>query len=158
MLNDLKSMASGSTDIKLFVAPSEVSDGFANNVKEGMGVIAELVSRGSLLFSQMDSSSPLCKEFDYDGVKTPNNPFIYNGLCVGPITNEGPMETECRALVTYATHYGIVVNLFTHEGFYFANTDKKGNYKITRSGILCKNNQDLIEFREYWRRYTHSNL
>ncbi|KAF7455826.1 Biotin-protein ligase N-terminal domain containing protein [Cryptosporidium felis] len=150
MLNDLKSMASGSTDIKLFVAPSEASEGLANIVKEGMGIISELVSRGSLLFSQMDSSSPLCKEFDYDGVKTSNNPFIYNGLCVGPITNEGPMETECRAITTHVDSRVKMVtynNLFVHRGFYFVDAEKKPNCRILGSATPRKNSQDLIEFR-----------
>lgn len=147
-LNDLKGMAG--TDIQLFVAPSETAVGSEAIVKEGMGILAGFVSKGHLLFSQVDSSSVLCKEFDYNGQKTTNSPFIFDGVCVGPITKIGPMEKECRAasvLVDSRTRMITYNNLFVHGGFYFVDPEKS-NCKPLGSMTPRDNSQTLIEFRK----------
>ncbi|OII75594.1 uncharacterized protein cubi_02115 [Cryptosporidium ubiquitum] len=148
-LNDLKSLTV--RDYQLFAAPSEVSSGSETIVKEGMGIISNLVKGGSFLFSHLDSSSPLCKEFDYDGVKTTNDPFIYNGLCKGPITNVGPMQSECRAITALVDNKNkatIYNNFYVNGGFYFEDAESKKNCKILARVTPRKNSQSLIEFRK----------
>lgn len=148
-LGDLKALPA-SHGIQLFVAPSEMSTGLESVAKEGMAIISDFVLKGSFLFSQMDSSSTLCKEFDYEGVKTSNSPFIYDGVCVGPITKSGPMETECRAITAQVDSRARMVtynNLFVHRGFYFVDAESKKNCKILASATPRDNSETLIEFR-----------
>lgn len=147
-LNDLKSITTH--DFQLFAAPSEVSAGSESIVKEGMGIISGFVKKGSFLFSHLDSSSPLCKEFDYDGVKTRNNPYIYDGTCVGPITNTGPMESECRAVTALVESKSKTVlynNFYVHGGFYFDDAESKKDCRVLAKITPRKNSQTLIEFR-----------
>ncbi|KAH8582199.1 uncharacterized protein ELE39_002941 [Cryptosporidium sp. chipmunk genotype I] len=148
-LQDLKTMTPAH-GIQLFVAPSEASTGSESIVKEGMAIISGFVQKGSFLFSHVDSTSPLCREFEYEGVKTTNNPFIYDGLCVGPITKTGPMETDCRAVTASVDSRVKMVtynNLYVYRGFYFVDAESKKNCKVLASVTPRENSQTLIEFR-----------
>ncbi|KAK9172820.1 Biotin-protein ligase, N terminal family protein [Cryptosporidium meleagridis] len=148
-LDNLKALPT-THDIQLFVAPSEARAGLESAVKEGMAIISGFVQKGSFLFSQMDSSSTLCREFDYEGTKSFNTPFIYDGVCVGPITKSGPMETECRAIKAHVDSRTRMVtynNLFVHRGFYFVDAESKKNCKILASATPRDNSRTLIEFR-----------
>ncbi|KAL3128340.1 putative signal peptide-containing protein [Cryptosporidium hominis] len=148
-LEDLKALPT-SHGIQLFVAPSEMSTGLESVAKEGVAIISGFVHKGAFFFSQLDSSSTLCKEFDYEGVKTSNVPFIYDGVCAGPITKSGPMETECRAITAHVDSRTKMVtynNLFVHKGFYFVDAESKKNCKILASATPRDNSETLIEFR-----------
>ncbi|KAJ1606892.1 putative signal peptide-containing protein [Cryptosporidium canis] len=148
-LEDLQAMTV--TDIQLFVAPSEVSAGSESIVAEGMGIIADFVKKGSFLFSQLDSTSPLCKEFNYDGTETTNTNFIFDGVCKGPITKIGPMETECRAamaLVDSRTRMITYNNLYVNGGFYFEDAEAMESCRVLASITPRDNSETLIEFRK----------
>lgn len=147
-LKDIMSISS--TDIQMFVTPSEAAAGSEDVVKEGMLFLSKLVHKGSLLFSQLDSSSQLCKEFDYNGVKTVNSNFIFDGTCTGPVTKIGPMETECRAVMAHVdsrVRMIIYNNLYINGGFIFDGAESQQKCKILASITPRENSDTLIEFR-----------
>lgn len=127
-LSDLKEgKAQG---ITLLAAPSDVIVGSEAIVKEGVDILAGLVENGSILFSQVDSSSPLCKNFIFNGVTTENSPYIYNGDCVGPITKTESLIDESKAVtikVQSKSDEEVYNNFFVFRGFYFKDVDQVEN-------------------------------
>ncbi|KAH8738696.1 hypothetical protein FG386_000487 [Cryptosporidium ryanae] len=149
LLSDLQSALS--LNIGIFAAPSDVIPGSLPTVKQGMDIIEGFVQKGSLLFSQMSSSSVLCKEFIYSGESTTNSPFIYDGQCVGPLTGIGPFEKDSRAItikVGDGNGGSKSNNAFTYGGFYFKDADKKENCIILAKATPRSDSEALIEFDE----------
>ncbi|KAH7647979.1 hypothetical protein FG379_000762 [Cryptosporidium bovis] len=146
LLSDLQS--GQLDDVKLFAAPSDPAPGASHIVGQGMAILAGFVEKGSLLFSQMSSSSILCEEFIYNGETTTNSPFIYEGQCIGPLTETGPFHKDSRAATIKISGREETNNVFVYGGFYFKEASQKENCIVLATITPNPDSEVTIEFNE----------
>ncbi|KAK6588697.1 hypothetical protein RS030_3389 [Cryptosporidium xiaoi] len=146
LLSDLQS--GQFDDIKLFAAPSDPAPDSSHIIEQGMAIIAGLVEKGSLLFSQMSSSSVLCQEFIYNGETKNYSPFIYEGQCIGPLTGTGPFHEDSRAATIKISGRDETEKMLVYGGFYFKEASQKENCIVLATITPNPESEVTIEFDE----------